>query len=172
MSLACHAAADAADNGSTSSPFTGCRLEAERLMHHIQALLDEDVVAYREVLAALRLPQSTDESRAARRTALDKALEQATRVPLDIAQAGLEVLSVGISIAPLITVPIAGDLAAAVHLSEAAVKGSLRNARMNLATIQESSHAQELAERLQEMTTRLQQDCLRAEEALRVACAD
>ena len=68
------------------------------LRDHVANLVDDDAKAYDEVVAAYRLPKSTDDERAARRNAVQGALRGAAEVPLDVmraCQAGLTVAYLG-----------------------------------------------------------------------------
>src|SRR5688572_8839160 len=50
-------------------------------------LVDRDSDAYREVMAALKLPKETDAEKAARRQAIQEGMLEATAVPLEVMRA-------------------------------------------------------------------------------------
>ncbi len=90
----------------------------------------------------------------------------AAEVPLSVAATGLAVLQLSIEAAEEARASVLGDLAAAIHLAEAAVKGSLRNARINAREINDPSLAGPLLERIDGVTSRLQALTAEADRAL------
>lgn len=157
VSLACHIASRRNGRSEKDEQTVGdCHGSVDPLLHRIQSLIDEDVTAYQQVRRALRLPQSDDRERAARREALDHALLEAIEIPLQLASASLEVYSMAARTIPAVDLPVIGDLIAAMDLSEASTRGSLRNARINASSLS-GEDAQRLArERIAELTSRLE----------------
>lgn len=155
LSLACHSGARSRAGTPAEDRFAACQREAERLSHHIQGLIEADVEAYRQVTHSLRLPRDTTEQRRAREQSLDAALRTATEVPLRLAEAGLEILTAAASICDDLEGTVLGDLGAAVHLAEATVRGSLRNAHINLAAMSEHDSALAADEQIADMRRRL-----------------
>lgn len=141
VSLTCHVGMSAAGPAADGDAFAACQQAGETMATRLQHLVDADVKAYREVSRCLRLPSGTEAERERRQTALDAALAEAIEVPLEVAEAGLEILALAIQTAPAIDSPALGDLAAAIHLAEAAVKGSLRNAHINAAGLADRQYA-------------------------------
>jgi formiminotetrahydrofolate cyclodeaminase len=60
--------------------------EAEKLRVRLAAMVDEDVAAFDSMLAAYKLPKSSEEEKARRSEAIQSALTSATQVPLDCAR--------------------------------------------------------------------------------------
>jgi glutamate formiminotransferase/glutamate formiminotransferase/formiminotetrahydrofolate cyclodeaminase len=167
-SLACHPPGPESELGpETLAALETCQRSSEELLGRVQHLIDEDVHAYREVSRCLRLPQATPGQRDERRDSLDEALHEATEVPLEVAQASLDILDLAISVAPAVRPAAAGDLAAAIHLAEAAVKGSLRNARINAAAMRGSEYPVQARQRIEAMNTRLREASAQAGQVLR-----
>lgn len=155
VSLTCHVGMSAADPGTDDKVFAACQLAGETMAMRLQHLVDADVKAYREVSRCLRLPGSTETERERRQTALDAALSEAIEVPLEVAEAGLEILALAMRTAPTVRSAAVGDLAAAIHLAEAAVKGSLRNARINAAGLADRQYAETTLTRVAAYQARL-----------------
>ncbi|MHB9150517.1 MAG: cyclodeaminase/cyclohydrolase family protein [Thermoleophilia bacterium] len=142
LSLACHSGArDRKGASEAGDRIRTAQSRAEELSDRMQALIDADVYAYREVTRALRLPRDTDKDLQTRGKRLDSALRAATEVPLQLAEAGLEILTVAAQVIDLVRGPVLGDLAAAVHLAEAVVKGSLRNAHINCSAMSDRDYS-------------------------------
>lgn len=98
-------------------------------------LMEEDIYAYNGVTEAYALPQSTEEEWEARSSAIQNALEIATRVPLKVMKIALDMLVninelVKISNPNLIT-----DAGVAGVLSHAALKGAMLNVEINLSSM-------------------------------------
>jgi methenyltetrahydrofolate cyclohydrolase len=167
MSLACHLPSSEIEPRPEHVPLLGCQRRSETLLVRIQSLIDADVRAYREVMRCLRLPHGSEEQEAERQQGLNNALREATEVPLQVADAALEILELAESVAPAVRSSATGDLAAAVHLAEAAVRGSLRNARINAGSVSGSGFAEEAGGRIDRLSTRLAEAADRTSAALR-----
>ena len=94
--------------------------------------IDEDMAAYRQYMAARRLPVDTTAQRQQRRKALQRATRAATLAPLNVAQLATEVLDFLATVAERGVPNVVGDAAMGAHLAEAVVRGSVLNARLNL----------------------------------------
>lgn len=155
MSLTCHAGLRADAEEESVGLLGSCQRDSEGLTQRIQHLVDADVLAYREVTRALRAPQGTEEQRVHRAERLETALLAATEVPLEVAEAGLHILELALKVHGVVGGPVIGDLAAAVHLAEAAVKGSLRNAHVNVTAMSNPADSRATEARIAEIRTRL-----------------
>lgn len=155
VSLTCHAGMVHDAEPADDDPLTACQRAGETMAARLQHLIDADVKAYRKVSRCLRLPNSTRTEREIREAALDSALVGAIDVPLEVAEAGLEILALAVQTAPAIDCPALGDLTAAIHLAEAAVKGSLRNARINAAGLADREYAGAALSRVETYQARL-----------------
>ncbi len=72
--------------------FKGITEEAERLRLELRKLVDEDAESYKGVMAAYKLPKSTEAEVKARTEAIDRALLGAAEVPLRTARAAARVV--------------------------------------------------------------------------------
>ncbi len=61
--------------------------QADSIAQDLVALMDQDTLAYKEVVDALRLPKETEQQRTARREAVQKASREAASVPLETLRA-------------------------------------------------------------------------------------
>src|SRR5579864_8685655 len=82
------------------------RIEAAQLAR----LADEDRAAYTEYAKALRLPKTSDEERAARRSAMDLALLKATETPLAAARSAVDAIELCAEAAGIARGAIAADI--------------------------------------------------------------
>lgn len=164
VSLSCHS------NGQPDIDpvLEACLTRSEELRREVEELIDSDVAAYREVMRALGLPQETPEEQERRRVALDQALTRASEIPLEVAEAGLSLLKLSLDAAGHARSSVLGDLAAAAHLAEAAVKGSVRNAVINLGALSNQAASRDLLGRAAALGTRLDRLARETDQVLHV----
>ncbi|MDQ7829107.1 MAG: cyclodeaminase/cyclohydrolase family protein [Armatimonadota bacterium] len=147
------AAAGAADAPAEAA---GALADAERLRAALVRAADEDARAFEAVMAAYRLPRSTDEERARRREAVQAALHMATAVPLRTAAAAVEVLETARRLAPVANPHAASDLGVAAHLAAAAAEGALLNVAINLKGLRDGEEVDRLRREAAEVRRRAQ----------------
>jgi formiminotetrahydrofolate cyclodeaminase len=108
--------------------FVGTMLED---VHHksqmLEALADEDIVAFRDYLDCLRRKESTD-------SAIRKAIE----IPLDVARAAASGIQLCEQAKGLVHAFVAPDLATASALLSAAVRSTLRTVEFNVEQLKET----------------------------------
>lgn len=98
----------------------------------LRNLVDEDSAAYDAVVAAYRLPKTTDEEKASRQRAVDAALSAATDVPLRTAEACWVVLAAAQTAAENGNPNALSDARTAAALAWAGLCGAAENVRINL----------------------------------------
>jgi formiminotetrahydrofolate cyclodeaminase len=106
------------------------KLEAMRSL--MSALIEQDIEAYRDLVAARRLPKETEEQKAARKAAIAMAQEKTTAVPEAIVDAALEAQTQVLELAPICNPNLMGDVAVAAYLLEAAARGAAIQIQCNL----------------------------------------
>lgn len=127
------------------------------------ALSREDSEAYDEVVAARRLPKSTDVEKAARDAKIAAANLRAAQVPLETARTAIGLLESIPDLAEQGNPNAASDAGAAALLLEAAVQGALLNVFINLSGLADSALSEEMreeAETLQVDASRLRDRAL------------
>ena len=108
-----------------------------RLLDEFMALIDKDSAAYIEVFACFKLPKTTDEEKAARSAAIQKATKQAALVPLEVARKALDMMSVIADVARLGNRNAVTDACVAMMSARTAVLGALLNVRINLGSLKD-----------------------------------
>ena len=106
----------------------------------LATLVDRDSEAYASVLEALRLPKATDAEKAARRVAIDRAMQAATEVPLETMRTCQQALRDAATIAANGSRSAASDVGVAVELLRTAVHGAGLNVDTNLADLNDSEY--------------------------------
>ena len=110
------------------------------LRYTLVQLIDADSAAYRAVMAALKLPNDADAEKAARTTALQSALKEATDVPLDVMRAGQQALAGAVIVARNAYRVAASDVATGVELLASGVRSAALSIDGNLAAIKDASY--------------------------------
>ncbi|MGH7664899.1 MAG: glutamate formimidoyltransferase [Gemmatimonadaceae bacterium] len=109
---------------------------AAALMAELTELAARDAVAYESVVRAARAPKVAEGADTRiRRDALDRALLEAARVPLDTARACTRVAELAARLADVANRNAVGDAGVAALLAEAACRGAVNNVRLNVASM-------------------------------------
>jgi formiminotetrahydrofolate cyclodeaminase len=109
--------------------------KSESLRHKLMDLLQADVEAYTAVSQAMKMPRTTDEEKAVRSEAMQKALKGATVVPLQIAEACAEVIALCRPAAEKGNKNAVSDAGVAVLMAEAGLRSAALNVLINLGWI-------------------------------------
>jgi glutamate formiminotransferase len=121
----------------------------QRLLDNI----DADARSYEEVMAAFKLPKSTESEKSARTQAIETASQHATSVPLETAEMSVEVSAIVSSLRG-ITIPLAApDLAVALELTGTAKRAAMENVRANLPSIKNQQFLKDVERRLEKGVT-------------------
>lgn len=118
------------------------------LRARLLALADEDTAAFDGLMAAFRLPKSSDDEKAARREAIQAATREATTVPLQTAVAAARVLDLTGTVAALGNPSASSDLLVAAGMLRAAAEGGAANVRINLEGIKDDTFRADAAARI------------------------
>lgn len=141
---------------------------AEGLRRDLTAFVEEDCLAWQEVLAARRLPRSSPEGQAARQKAFQAALRHATNVPLAVADRGVKVLELLPAVIARGFEKAVCDAGVAAYLAQAAVRGAALDVRANAASIAD----EELAANFREQAENFVAQANRLAQAVEEAVAD
>jgi glutamate formiminotransferase/formiminotetrahydrofolate cyclodeaminase len=109
--------------------------------------VDADTEAFNAVLAARRLPKKTEDERAARDAAVERANQGATQVPLDVLGRSVEALELALGVAQEGLPASASDAGVAGACALAAAEGAALNVRINLPSFADRAMAGKLAQR-------------------------
>jgi formiminotetrahydrofolate cyclodeaminase len=106
--------------------------KAEHWRGRLLGLLDADVDAYNALMAAYKLPRDSDAQKAERAAAIQRALRQATEVPLAVAEACCAVLDLCGPIAEKGNQSAVSDAGVAALLALAGLQSAALNVEINL----------------------------------------
>lgn len=110
---------------------------SEGLRHKLADLLQADVQAYTAVSQAMKMPRATDEEKAARAEVMQQALKKATEVPLQIAEACVEVIALCQPAAEKGNKNAVSDAGVAILMAEAGLRSAALNILINLGWIED-----------------------------------
>ncbi len=115
---------------------------AQAVKDRLLRAVDEDTDAFNAAMAAMRLPKSTPDERAARDAALEAGYQQASRVPLGTARACLEALELSRLVAERGNRNSASDAGVAALMARAGVDGAVLNVLINLGSVRDETFRQ------------------------------
>jgi methenyltetrahydrofolate cyclohydrolase len=125
-----------ADRAALASALAGLT----RLQAQLAEAIDADTAAYDKVVAAYKQPKSTEAEQAARKSAIQRALHDATDVPLNVMRMSAEALQHARAVAAHGHRPAASDVGVAVALLTGGLQGAKLNVEINLGSIADVSY--------------------------------
>jgi len=105
------------------------------IMARLEKLVAADIAAFGKFMEVYRLPKNTDEEKARREEAMQKALKTATNEPLEIARTLLEALVITEKLSKIGNKMAISDAGVAAYVCEAAVNAVLLSADINIPMI-------------------------------------
>lgn len=125
--------------------------QSETLRREFLNLLEADVAAYTKVSEAMKMPRETEEQKVVREEALDKALKEATEVPLRVAEACVKVIDLCRPVAEKGNVNAVSDAGVAVVMAEAGLRSAALNVLINLGWLKDEAFKKEAQARLDKL---------------------
>lgn len=116
------------------------------VMERLLRLVDEDTEAFAKIMDVFSMPKGTEEEKAARAEAMEKATLYATRVPLKTMQTAMEAMPVALAMARTGNPASASDAGVGAIAALAAVRGAHLNVRINAAGLKDRALAAELTD--------------------------
>jgi formiminotetrahydrofolate cyclodeaminase len=110
---------------------------SESLRQRLAKLLESDTQVYGSLSRAYKLPRNTEEQKAVRTAAIQTALKEAEAVPMQIAEACVEVLDLCAPMAEKGSRLAVSDAGVAALLAEAGLRSAALNVLINLAYIRD-----------------------------------
>ncbi len=142
------------------------RRELAPVRERLLALADADTAAFNQVMAAYRLPKSTDEEKAARKPAVQRALRTATEAPLDTLRAMTDALEHIPKVARYGNPSATSDVRVAFELLEASAAGAAANVEINLTGLDDEAFKKSVAAHVLALTNRIKEHTANARAAL------
>jgi formiminotetrahydrofolate cyclodeaminase len=124
--------------------------EAERLRSEAIQLAEDDAEAFSGVVAAYKLPKSSDAEKEARTAAIQAGLVEAAAVPLAVAKNAAQVIRLAGRILEGSNPNVLSDVAVAASAARSALESAALNVDINLVSIKDPAERERLASALNE----------------------
>lgn len=124
--------------------FSDQAVKGQDIMERLLKLVDEDTAAFSKIMNVFSMPKGTEEEKAARAEAMEKATLYATQVPLRTMQTALEAMPLALEMARKGNPASASDAGVGAIATLAAVKGAQLNVRINAAGLKDRAMADSL----------------------------
>ena len=124
--------------------FSDQAVKGQDIMERLLKLVDEDTAAFAKIMNVFSMPKGTEEEKAARADAMEKATLYATQVPLRTMQTSLEAMPLALEMARKGNPASASDAGVGAIAALAAVKGAQLNVRINAAGLKDRAMADSL----------------------------
>lgn len=124
--------------------FSDWAVKGKGVMNELLALVDEDTDAFNCIMAVFGMPKGTDEEKAARAEAMEKATLYATEVPLKTMKASFRAFEVASEMAEKGNPNSVSDAGVGALAARAAVQGAFLNVKINAAGLKDRAKAEAL----------------------------
>jgi formiminotetrahydrofolate cyclodeaminase len=128
---------------------------ASQLRNKLTAAIDQDADAYTEVMAAYKLPKTTDEETSLRKQKIQDAIKHAALVPLEVARDALAVIDLAGRAIRKGNKNAASDGAVAAMNARTAALAAIYNVKINLSSIKDDDFVKKLAQEAEELQTQV-----------------
>lgn len=142
--MVCRLTVDNSKYAEVQSEIAAILVQADACTDKLAGWIDADTEAFNQVMAAYKLPKETDEQKAARTAAIQKAMLFATELPLGVAASCLKVLGMAEQVLTIGNSNAASDAAVAGLMAHAGLHGALYNVKINLSSIKDQTIQQDI----------------------------
>ncbi len=114
-------------------------------------LVDDDTLAFNEIMKAFKMPKDTEEEKVERKKAIEKATHKATEVPLRIARVAHGVLT---RLRPLLehgNQNAVSDIGVGALMLQAGLEGAVLNVKINLASLKDEDYKSKTTEEVERL---------------------
>ena len=127
----------------------------KNLREKLLSEVDNDSNAYNDVLAAFKLPKTTEAQKEQRARAIQAAMKNAARVPLGVAYDALQVMDLAEKVIRHGNRNAVSDGAVGAMMARTAVLGALWNVRINLASVNDNAFVEEMMRQVDKLESRV-----------------
>lgn len=132
--------------------------ESEAIRKRLLRLVDLDSQSFVSLMAAYHLPKETDSDKQVRAQKIQSQLQEATRIPLETAEAAAKTLNAAKHLTTRANVNVLSDVKTAVFLAHAACLGAAANVEINLPGITEYEIRNKITQDLQHILQQIERD--------------
>ncbi|ACB84024.1 cyclodeaminase/cyclohydrolase family protein [Natranaerobius thermophilus] len=131
--------------------------QVQKIKTNLDNLIDRDKEAFDEVMAAVKMPKETEEEKAKRREALQKATQTALEVPLETARECLKVLQLQEAFARNGNPNAITDVGVGALMAYAGIEGAIYNVKINLSDLKDENYKKQVEQEVEKLLTEGQQ---------------
>jgi glutamate formiminotransferase / formiminotetrahydrofolate cyclodeaminase len=132
--------------------FSDWAVEAQRLKDEMLALVDEDTLAFNQVMAAFALPKATTKEKSARSAAIEAANKLAAEVPLRVMQTAAKAYDLLSEMAARGNPASISDVGVGLLAVRSCLEGAGMNVRINLANLKDKKSKTSLSNKVRILT--------------------
>ena len=125
--------------------------KGQRLMAELLHLVDEDTAAFNAIMTAFGLPKGTEEERAARADAIERATRYAAEVPLRTMESSMQTFELCRAMAQEGNAASVSDAGVGALAARAAVLGACLNVKINASQLKDRAFAKTLTTKAEEL---------------------
>ena len=151
VSMVCNLTLGKKNYESVSEEMAALLPRLEDLRNRLIDMVAADVDAFNQVMAAYGLPKETDADKQSRSAAIQEALQNATRVPLQCAHACVEIIKLSLIAAEKGNKNVISDAGVAVVAAHAALRSAALNVQVNIGTIKDEAFVTNAARELENL---------------------
>ncbi|MGA2397784.1 MAG: cyclodeaminase/cyclohydrolase family protein [Steroidobacteraceae bacterium] len=126
-------------------------VKSEELRRRLTAMVAEDIAAFDSLMAAYKLPKSSDEEKARRTETIQACLERATEVPLACARASAHAVQMARRAADLGYKHVISDVGVGVAAADAALRSAALNVYINAPSLKDRRFAASAIEEVERL---------------------
>jgi formiminotetrahydrofolate cyclodeaminase len=160
VSMVCNVTIGKKGHEAVESEMKSVRDESEKLRLRLTALVAEDVAAFDALMAAYRLPKSSEEDKSRRATAIQSSLLGATETPLKCARACAEVVALSRRAGEKGYASVISDAGVGVLAANTALRSAALNVYINAPSLKDRDYADAATAELEQLLD----DCARESE--------
>jgi methenyltetrahydrofolate cyclohydrolase len=160
VSMVCNVTIGKKGHEAVESEMKSVRDESEKLRLRLTALVAEDVAAFDALMAAYRLPKSSEEDKSRRAVAIQSSLRAATDTPLACARACAEVVALSRRAGEKGYAGVISDAGVGVLAANTALRSAALNVYINAPSLKDRAFADAATAELEQLLD----DCARESE--------
>jgi len=128
-------------------------VRSEQLRGRLAAMVAEDIAAFDGLMAAYKLPKSSDEEKSRRAETIQASLKRATLVPLECARACSEVVQMARRAADLGYKHVISDVGVGVAAADSALRSAALNVFINAPSLKDRRFAARAIEEVERLVS-------------------
>jgi formiminotetrahydrofolate cyclodeaminase len=132
---------------------TAARAALVDLRDRLTEAVDADTAAYDRVVAAYKMPKASPDELSARRAAIQRALREATDVPLDVVRLSAAAIAQAVAVAAHGHRAAASDVGVAVALLRAGLRGARLNVEINIGGVSDAGYTSAVTAEVNRLTS-------------------